>query len=144
MQFLAQRGWLRSYLLKCGTVPCSFIIGQQYGLTFYTAAAGLHPAWRSYSAGTVLFLLALEDLFRENSPQFYDLAGHAKFGEYFGNKSYPEAFVWLFRRRRYPLLASSIYRTFRAISKKAGGLLDHLHLKSGVKRLRWDSFRFNS
>jgi len=25
LQFLAQRGWLRSYLLKCGTVPCSFI-----------------------------------------------------------------------------------------------------------------------
>jgi len=28
LQFLAQRGWLRSYLLKCGTVPCSFIIGR--------------------------------------------------------------------------------------------------------------------
>ena len=55
MQFLARRGWLRSYLLKCGTVPCSFIIGQQYGLTFYTAGAGLHPAWRSYSAGTFSF-----------------------------------------------------------------------------------------
>ncbi len=55
LQFLAQRGWLRSYLLKCGTVPCSFIIGQQYGPTFYTAAAGVDPAWRSYSAGTVLF-----------------------------------------------------------------------------------------
>lgn len=144
IQFLARRGWLRSYLLKCGTVPCSFIIGQQYGLTFYTAAAGLHPAWRSYSAGTVLFLLALEDLFRENSPQFYDLAGHAKFGEYFGNESYPEAFVWLFRRQAYPLLASSIYRTFRATSKKAGAVLDQLHLKSGVKRLRWDYFRFKS
>ena len=138
MHFLAQRGWLRSYLLKCGTVPCSFIIGQQYGMTFYTAAAGVHPAWRSYSAGTVLLVLVLEDLFRENSPQFYDMAGNAKFTEHFANEGYPEAFVYLFRRRPYPLLASGIYRMCRATSKKAGTLLDQLNLKSRVRRLRWD------
>jgi Acetyltransferase (GNAT) domain len=73
MHFLAQRGWLRGYLLKCRNAPCSFIIGQQYGQTLYTAAAGVHPAWRSYSAGTVLLLLVLEDLFKEDSVQFYDL-----------------------------------------------------------------------
>jgi hypothetical protein len=137
MQFLAQRGWLRSYLLKCGAVPCSFIIGQQYGPTFYTASAGVDPAWRSYSAGTVLFLLVLEDLFRENSPQFYDLDDHLTYKEHFANESYPEAFVWLFRRRAYPLLACSIYRTCNATSKKAGAVLDQLHLKSRVKQLIW-------
>jgi hypothetical protein len=140
MQFLAQRGWLRSYLLKCGTEPCAFIMGQQYGLTFYTAEAGVNPAWRSYSAGTVLFMLVLEDLFKDNSTKFYDLGDYAKFTEHFANEHYPEAFVWLFRRRAYPLLASSIYRTCRATSKKAAAVLDQLHLKSRVKRLRlrWD------
>jgi hypothetical protein len=142
MQFLAQRGWLRSYLLKCGTVPCSFIIGQQHGSTFYAAAAGVHPAWRSYSAGTVLLLLVVEDLFRENSPQFYDLDCYQRHKEHFANESYLEAYVWLFRRRAYPLLASSIYRTCNATSKKAGAVLDQLHLKSRVRRLIWDQFRF--
>jgi hypothetical protein len=135
MRFLAHRGWLRSYLLKCDAVPCSFIIGQQYGPTFYTAYAGVDPAWRSYSAGTVLLLLVLEDLFRESSPQFYDLDGYVKFKEHFANESYPEASVWLFRRRAYPLLARSIYRTCNATSKMAGALLDQLHLKSIVKQL---------
>jgi hypothetical protein len=135
MRFLAARGWLRSYLLKCDAVPCSFIIGQQYGMTFYTAYAGVDPAWRSYSAGTVLLLLVLEDLFRESSPEFYDLDGYVKFKEHFANESYPEASVWLFRRRPYPLLASSIYRTCDATSKMAGALLDQLHLKSIVKQL---------
>ncbi len=65
MHFLAQRGWLQGYLLKCGGASCSFLIGQRYGQTLYTAAAGVHPAWRSYSAGTVLLLLVVEDLFKE-------------------------------------------------------------------------------
>jgi len=144
LQFLAQRGWLRSYLLKCGTVPCSFIIGQQYGPTFYTAAAGVDPAWRSYSAGTVLFLLVLEDLFRENSPQFYDLDNYAKYKEHFANESYLEAFVWLFRRRAYPLLASSIHRTCHSTSKMAGAVLNQLHLKSRVRQLLWGRNRTTS
>jgi hypothetical protein len=135
MRFLARRGWLRSYLLKCDAVPCSFIIGQQYGPTFYTAYAGVDPAWRSYSAGTVLLLLVLEDLFRESSLQFYDLDGYLKFKEHFANESYPEASVWLFRRRAYPLLASSLYRACNATSEMAGSLLDQLHLKSIVKQL---------
>jgi GNAT acetyltransferase-like protein/PilZ domain-containing protein len=137
MHFLAQRGWLRSYLLKCGAVPCSFIIGRQYGRTFYTGAAGVDPAWRSYSAGTVLFLLVLEDLFRENSPQFWDLDDYVRYKEHFANESYLEASVWLFRRRAYPLLASSIYRACNATSKKVGAVLDQLHLKSRVRQLIW-------
>jgi hypothetical protein len=41
-----------------------------------------------------------EDLFNENSIQFYDLAGHAKYKEHFANESYQEAIVYLFRRAR--------------------------------------------
>ena len=135
LRFLAQRGWLRAYLLKSGTVPCSFILGQQYGSTFYTAAAGVDPAWREYSPGTVLLLLVLEDLFTENSPRYYDLDNYVKYKNHFANESYPEAFVWLFRRRAYPLLASSLYAACNLTSRKIGAVLDHLHLKSRVKRL---------
>jgi hypothetical protein len=138
MRFLAQRGWLRSYLLKCGNAPCAFIIGLQYGPTFYTSAAGVHPAWRSYSAGTVLLLLVLEDLFRENSPEFYDLGDYQRYKEHFANESYPEASVWLFRRRAYPLAASGVYRTCNAITKKVGALLDQLDVKSRVRKLIWE------
>jgi hypothetical protein len=60
------------------------------------------------SSGEVSLLLVLEDLLNENSIQLYDLAGHAKYKEHFANESYQEAFVYLFRRRAYPLLASGI------------------------------------
>ena len=137
MEFLAHRGWLRAYLLTCDAMPCAFIIGQQYGLNFHASAAGVDSSWRSYSAGTVLLMLILEDLFRENSPRFYDLDDYVRYKEHFANESYLEAAVWLFRRRMYPLLASSIYRTCNATSKKAAAVLDQLHLKSRIKQVIW-------
>jgi hypothetical protein len=137
MHFWAQRGWLRCYLLKCGAVPCSFIIGQQYDQTLYTAAAGVHPAWRSHSAGTVLLLLVLEDLFKDASIQFYDLGDYAEYKEHFANESYQEAFVWLFRRRLYPLVSSGVFRVCNTATKNVGIVLEHLHAKASAKRLLW-------
>src|SRR5260370_9663291 len=67
LQFLAQRGWLRSYLLKCGGIPCSFILGQQYASPYYTDFAGVDYAWRSSSVASFILLLPLDDLFKENS-----------------------------------------------------------------------------
>ena len=138
LNFLAERGWLRSYLLKCGGVPCAFILGQQYGGTFYADTVGTDRAWRKYSAGTVLLMLLLEDLFEEDSLQFYDFGSHVKWQEYFANESFPEASVWLFRRRAYPHLVGGIYRTCSAISSATGTALDWLRLKSRVKQaLEW-------
>ena len=137
LQFLAQRGWLRSYLLKCGDIPCSFILGQQYGSRFYTEFAGVDPAWRSHSVGSVILLLVLEDLFKENSPQFYDFGGYVKWQEYFATESYPVASAWLFSRRAYPLLTSSIYHACSVMSIKTGAILDRFHLKSKVRQLLW-------
>jgi hypothetical protein len=141
LQFLAQRGWLRSYVLKCDGVPCSFILGHQYGSSFYAESVGVDDAWRSYSVGTVIFLLALGNLFEERPPEFYDFGTYAKFQEYFATESYPEVRVWLFRRRAYPILASSIYRACNAVSMSTGKLLDHFGLKSRVKRLLWNHWR---
>jgi hypothetical protein len=92
-------------------------------------------AWRGYSAGTVILLLALEDLFKENPPELYDFGTYAKFQENFATESYPEATVWLFRRRAYPMLASSIYCACDAITMRTGALLDSFGLKSKIKQM---------
>ena len=138
LQFLAERGWLRCYVLKSHNEPCSFVLGQQYGQYFYADAAGVDRAWRSYSAGTVILMLVLKDLFEENSPQFYDFGvAHAKFKDYLATESYPEADVWLFRRRAYSMLASGIYRACNVVSSKTGAALDRFRLRSRVKKLLW-------
>jgi hypothetical protein len=100
---------------------------------------GVDDAWRSYSVGTVMLLLVLENLFQENPPEFYDFGTPLAFQGYFATESYLEARVWLFRRRAYPILASSIYRACNAVSLSAGMLLDHLGLKSKLKQALWYS-----
>lgn len=129
---LAQQGWLRSYLLMCGNTPCSFILGQQSDSRFYPVAAGVDPAWKPYSAGSVLLWLVLEDLFKENSPDFYDLGTSAKRKHYLATDSYLEADVWLFRRRLYPALASRICRACDVTSRAGGAALERIGLKRRV------------
>jgi hypothetical protein len=137
LRFLAERGWLRSYVLRCDGVPCSFIYGHQYGSSFYAEWVGVDDAWRRYSAGTVILLLVLEDLFKENPPEFYDFGTYVKFEENFATESYPEATVWLFRRRVYPMLASSVFCACDAITTRTGTLLDSFGLKSKLKHMLW-------
>ena len=132
---LVQQGWLRSYLLTCGNAPCSFILGQQSSSRFYPLAVGVDPAWRNYSVGTVLLLLVLEDLFKENSPEFYDLGTASRYKEYLATDSYLDATVWLFRRRPYPALASSIYSICNLTSRVGGAALERLGFKGKVTQL---------
>jgi hypothetical protein len=137
LQLLAKRGWLRSYLLKIGDVPCSFILGLQYGPRFHPYYVGVDDKWLTYSVGTVILLRVLEDLFNENSPRFYDFGSHVKWQEFFGTESYPESSVWLFRRRAYPLLSSSVYRACNVMSMKVGAALERFGLKSKIIQKLW-------
>ena len=137
LRFLAERGWLRSYVLTCDGAPCSFILGRQYESSFYAESAGVDDAWRSYSVGTVILLLILENLFNDNPPEFYDFGTPLKFQGYFATESYPEGRVWLFRRRAYPTLAWSIYSACNAVSMSTGMLLDRFGLKSKLKQWLW-------
>jgi len=129
---LARLGWLRSYLLTCDNVPCSFILGQQSCARFYPVAAGVDPDWKQYSVGTVLLWLALEDLFADSPPGFYDLGTSAKHKEYLATDSYLDADVWLFRRQRYPALASSLCRACDFASRLGGATLHRIGLKRKV------------
>lgn len=129
---LARQGWLRSYVLMCGNMPCSFILGQQSGSRFYPVAAGVDPGWRPYGVGTVLLWLVLEDLFEENSPAFYDLGTSAKHKEYLATESYLEADVWLFRRRPYATFASSVCRACDLTSRLGATVLERMGLKQKV------------
>lgn len=132
---LARSRRLRSYLLTCGNTPCSFILGQQSGGTFHPVAAGVDPVWRKHSVGTVLLLLVLEDLFKENSPDFYDLGTSVADKAYLATESYLADDIWLFRRRFYPALVSWIYSACNMTSRCAGDVLQRLNLKGRVLHL---------
>jgi hypothetical protein len=132
---LARQGSLRSYLLTCDGIPCSYILGQKCGTRFKPVSAGVDPTWRNYSAGTVLLFLVLEDLFREPSCDYYDLGDFAAHKEYLATDSYLETDVWLFRRLPYAGLVSSAYRICNLTTKFGGVVFEWLGLKERMVRL---------
>jgi|HubBroStandDraft_1064217.scaffolds.fasta_scaffold01250_5 hypothetical protein len=135
LKWAAQQGWLRSYLLKCGGSPCAFQIGYQYNRTFLGVEVGFDPAWSKLGVGMIQQLLALEDLFKDNTPDLCDFGSYADYKQFLANDSHSDALVWLFRRRPYPYLALNTYRLFSETSKTVGAILSNLQFKSKMKRL---------
>jgi Acetyltransferase (GNAT) domain len=135
LTFAAERGWLRSYLLKCDGTGCAFIIGVHHHRRYYHMVVGYDQAWGTYSVGSVLQLMVLEHLFNDNPPEVYDFGVYFDYKGRLSNESYLEALVCLFGRRPYPLLVQTLDRAWTVGARQAAALLERLHLKSTVRNL---------
>ena len=125
LKFLAERGWLRSYLLRCHGVPTAFTICYQDEHNCYSVNFGYDQEWANYSVGTVLHLLALKDLFAHNRPAVVDLGRHS--GEHkrlFGNTFYLDCDIYLLRRSLRSVLACNTHRASRIMFGATSSILD--------------------
>ena len=68
LQSLAQLGALRAYLLKCGGIPCAFVIGYQYEDILQFEQTAFSSDFARFSPGTVLYYMMLEDLYGYRPP----------------------------------------------------------------------------
>lgn len=74
---IAERGWLRSYLLMAGGQPIAFVVGFQYRGVFHCVEPGYEPSLAALGPGSVLMHLIIEDLFADQRPDVLDFG----FGE---------------------------------------------------------------
>ncbi len=134
--FLAQYGWLRSYLLKFNGIACSFLIGYQDAENYYYMDVGYDPEYSKYGVGKMLLLLALQRMFLSNPPKYFDFGmsggGHKDF---FANFSYQDITVFLFSKRPYPLLGYWIYKSLFTLTDVIKWVLERLAIKNTVKRI---------
>jgi len=101
----AKQGKLRAYVLYAGGKPCAFEFGIEYGNVFFPEHIGYDPLLRSCSPGTVLFIRVMEDLIEQSNVRVFDYGfGAAAYKERFGTKSWPEASVYIFAPRLYPII----------------------------------------
>ena len=133
--FLAQHGWLRSYLLVCKGKPCAFVTGFQYGSRYYLDDIGFDPAWRDYSVGTVLQVGIIEDLFQNNRPKVYDLGEYGTHKEEFATLNYLQGKVFLFRPGVYGSLVKTAHRLCNASTAAVSSVVDRFGLKKRLKKL---------
>lgn len=139
--FMARQDWLRAYVLTVKGIACAFVIGFQYGGRYYLDDMGYDPAWRDYSAGKVLQLYLIRDLFEYRTPQIYDMGEYGPHKEEFGNDSYLQGSIFLLNRRLYPRFICAGHRTCDAASTRLSAIAERFGWKKRLKNLirAWSS-----
>ncbi|MHC4357162.1 MAG: GNAT family N-acetyltransferase [Planctomycetota bacterium] len=115
----ARRGRFDGSLLFAGDKPCAFQLGLRYNQTYYLISVGYDPDLSSYGTGTVLFPAI-------HTIDFY--FGDAGYKRHYGTEHWPEACVYVFAPRRYPMTVNALRCSVAGvnaglayIAKKIGG-----------------------
>jgi hypothetical protein len=139
--FMARQGWLRAYLLTVKNTACAFVIGFQYGGRYYLDDMAYDPAWKDYSAGKVLQLYILRDLFEYHIPQIYDMGEYGPHKEEFGNDNYLQGSLFLLDRRLYPRLICAGRRACDGATARVSAFAERFGWKKRLKKLlrAWSS-----
>jgi CelD/BcsL family acetyltransferase involved in cellulose biosynthesis len=142
IRFLADQGWLRCYFLDVGSDPIAYVIGRQHNGVFHYDQAGYSMEWRSYSPGTVLLMMMLEDIYRRvETPRLLDFGpGDARYKKDFSTRGDPEARLWAIRRTPATALAYGSFRLLElglgAAKTTLGRLTDREKLGELSRKLR--------
>jgi len=133
----ARRGWLRAHVLYVGDEPCAFQCGLQYKKTYFLEKIGYSSQWGKYNVGSVLFLNVLHELCEEGAIETIDFGfGDADYKCSYGDKDWPEASVYIFAPRLYPLFINILQTSMVGISLGLESILSRTGLISPIKR-RW-------
>lgn len=136
MRFAARQGWLRSYLLECSGQPAAFMLAYQYGGCFYYTDVGYAPDFASWSAGSMLQLLVMEDLYDQpDRPDVFDFAtGYGEHKARFGNASRDEANWLLLPRSFRNTVLAGAYRRLDGLANLATSTADRMGVKQTLKK----------
>lgn len=134
LEFAARHGWMRCYLLRCGGRACAFLLGYQYEGRFMMEEIGFDPELAKHSVGTVMLMLAMEDLFNHRRPDILDFGDYGRYKEMLATDSYEQAKILLFR----PGLKSQFMRTGHrfctSTSRTISSALEKSNLKAAIKK----------
>lgn len=131
----AKQGKLRAYVLYAGGEPCAFEYGIEYGNIFFPEHIGYDPFFRSCSPGTVLFIKVVEDLIENSNVRVFDYGfGAAAYKERFGTESWPEASVYIFAPRLYPVIINILRSSVKSINAGLQYVVQKIGSLSWIKR----------
>jgi hypothetical protein len=133
----ATQGRLRAYVLYVNSKPCAFEYGIEYGNIFFPGHIGYDPFFRSCSPGTVLFIKVVEDLIENSNVRIFDYGfGAAAYKERFGTESWPEASVYIFAPRLYPIIINGLRSFIKSVNAVLQYVVQKIGSLSWIKR-KW-------
>lgn len=96
-QLLAAQGSLRGYILYVKEKPVAYWFATAYRQALHLNYTGYDPEFRKYEVGTVLFMKMIEDHCGSSVQEIDFGLGSALYKERFGDVSFPEATVRIYR-----------------------------------------------
>ena len=140
MSQAAGKGLWSAYVLYSGDKPCAFEYGIRCSNSYFPENIGYDPRLSSYSPGTVLFIKVLEELSKDPLIKTFDFGfGPGIYKDRFGTQSWPEASVYIFAPRLYPVLVNLADSSIRGLSLGLAFLANKLDITTKVKR-RWRDY----
>jgi hypothetical protein len=132
---IAQRGWLRSYILHSDLGPLAYMLGYQYKGIYYFQETGFARTWSVGSPGTVLYHLLLEDLLRADSPDLCDfISGDQSYKKSFSNTQHEVVSIYLAPPNRWRVILALQSAAF-AVERAVRQFLTALRMDRAVRKL---------
>ena len=136
MQAMAQRGWLRIYILYIADKPVAFWKGTLHGGCLQGDHVGYDPVWSKFSPGIFLFLNMIEDL-RKEGVNTVDLGfGDTQFKQYLGNLRRLESQVRIYAPTLRGILLNLLNLSCPRINDCARLLLQRIGCLDWARRTR--------
>jgi len=135
INFFVDRKWLIAYLLYIDGKPCAFWNGIRYGKTFFTLTTGYDPAYRNDRLGLFLLVKMFKALCLEENVDAINFGfGDAQYKESFCDVSWPEASVYIFAPRLYPVAVNILQSAVTGLSLGLNRLSDKAGFTRWLKR----------
>jgi len=113
-EYLAQRGILRAYLLRCGDAYIAYDIAYQFRDVIHLIETAYDPAFSEYSPGTVLLWLVIEDLTNHDPPERLSFGhGDLSYKAHFATDHTEDTSILLMRRTLANRFRCGFHQTFR-------------------------------
>jgi hypothetical protein len=138
LRFLAERGWLRMYLLSLNDEPSAFWVGSVYNGNFFSDYLGFDPRFSEHSPGTFLLGEVIDDLCRSGVGKLNFGAGEGRYKERFSNCHWTEASVYIFAPKLKGIALNAVRTGVGVIGTALKQGLERSRLLPTVKRL-WRS-----
>jgi CelD/BcsL family acetyltransferase involved in cellulose biosynthesis len=136
MMALAAVDAVRAFILFDGERPVSYLYCPVEGDTLIYAYLGYDPDYLRYSAGTVLFWVALQSLFDEDRFACFDFTeGESDHKRLFATHGTPAANVYLLRPTLRLRLLARLHHGFASMSMALGEWLERRGLRARIRRL---------
>jgi len=132
---VAEKSRWRAYVLYAGDKPCAFETGIISDRIYFAESIGYGPEWSSFSPGTILFVKVLEDLSQNTPVKVFDYGfGSAGYKERFGTESWPEASVYIFAPRFYPVMINVLQSSVKSVNAGLQYVVQNVGSLDWIKR----------